>query len=196
MMLGFLGPGASPKGCLGWVHRRRVQVMLHGVCPVNGEKPEAVQGLTRWGDGWAGAGHAPHTHPTQQPGMGGLSGTIRTGVVQENRSEAGSGAALQVPTLPVQCPWWGAGHEAPLQLCTVIPSWAGFARQQDTGSHGWSPACCGAARYWSRGPFRMLLRVDEPWWALGRVVHPSHGVLDPIVCSRVYGVAAYSSPCV
>lgn len=38
LMLGFLGPGASPKGCLGWVHRRRVQVMLHGVCPVNGEK--------------------------------------------------------------------------------------------------------------------------------------------------------------
>ena len=101
----------------------------------------------------------------------------------------------ECPTLPVRCPWWGVGHKAPLQPCTMTLSWAGFAGQQDTGSHAWSPACSRAAGYQSRNPFKTLLRADEPWWARGRVVHLSHGVLDHVVCSRVYMVAACSSPC-
>jgi len=50
---------------------------------------------------------------------------VRAGVGQENQSlpiraaETRSGAALQVSSLPVQCPWWGVGHETPLQPCTM-----------------------------------------------------------------------------
>lgn len=36
----------------------------------------------------------------------------------------------------------------------------------------------------------MLLRADEPWWALSRVVHPSHTVLDHVACSRAYRVGS------
>lgn len=78
------------------------------------------------------------------------------------------------PTFPMRCLWWGVGYEAPLQPCTMTLSWAGFAGQRDTGSHAWSPACCGAAWQWSKGPFKMLLRADEPWWyRAGLCIHPT-----------------------
>lgn len=209
LMLGSLGLGASAKGCLGRVHGWCVQAMLHGMCPAHREKPEVAQGLAWWLDGWAG--HAPCTHPTQQPGTGGPQGPCpgQRWLVQATelvlckkinhcllkQLKPGVEQVRECPTLPVRCPWWGVGHKAPLQPRTMTLSWAGFAGQQDTGSHAWSPACCRAAGYQSRNPFKTLLRADEPWWARGRVVHLSHGVLDHVVCSRVYTVAACSSPC-